>query len=1178
MSAVDSELVAAVLDAFDSDPVGAGVLIDEAVASYAYDLVVKNADVLEPLIRADVQNRVNVAKAAVGRSYVESVSKGEYPDGGLQQTAQWLAAMDAYLSDVSKADRREMWNLNGQSEQRWVSRGADGRFSAKVINTTQTLDPVGLHESKLSPSLTGSSLFPKGENGSRNWSESTDAASREKASRHQSQWDQANKYARDMYDAFPGDKKGVTVEVHVDRNGEYAPPLVFDLREARSGLPASLVHDINPVTDTLKAIRLRTESGAEEGAQERVRRFNMLGYLGAPEALQRLASVDTNSYSAAFGRSNPNNPPTASLFNRLRGASSVLGAAGMPKAAAFAALVGEMGPEAEAVLGPHVRQAAYRYRGTEKRPDAKLIRAFDSQEMRLIRGIADEKNIGANEKLLMLNQAAIQQRTGKDSSQGNPVLESAALRAGRGADSDQLKLQAASDAAVLGLMDTLPKDMFTARLSESSGHVLPSQGVIVDADGNLVSQAVGYADDHYLPFDLRNMPALRGGQYVRTRVAGGLTGEDIYASIQTGARMATVVSTSGVFSVEFDPAFRGARGNSDKAHQMYTRYLKILDAVKNSDMYIQDIPVEEKNKAADRARLVTADIPDKSLREDTFTAKQKEYVEQYRSASRKKLFKVDESTGRRTETSTEDLLKDARILAEQEPDFARSNSAAQSRAIESVYDDLFYRAQRNSVEELALNAAGYEKALETLQQQFPYFIRNVSYSPLRAMKYDPKLGFLEERKQPLTVGSRQSSSRRDSGYVSPGGLRPDSVENGFYRVEGPDRPYKGDKERLSAKTTVDRPSAPGGGAGAAGAGGAGSTGGSTPPASSSGAPKKSPLQESLEGMQQMATDQAAAGSERLQSQISILGLMNPHHTDDWTWEKARDSGKIDAAAWLVGHVADIPDLVQRDPAAATLLSDKKLFGQAIGTRFNGANFADLEDKASIDEVFPDGITDDKGAVSADKVMAHMLESAKSAASAGSILNPFADTIDANPLFDSGKPRPPQESTRLHGVSSRKSLDEFMSTSEGQALAGAESSLGSDPAAASKKMLADLNRLSEYHDAARKEVAESGDMDAFPKVLAKLSGLKESRIEELLGGAPDVASLGVDRINQAAERVQQAWTLSQVRRSIDVIEGDDETGPKVRPVVKAYSSRWAVVSKEHRLAQLVRMGQAAGLIG
>ena len=41
-------------------------------------------------------------------------------------------------------------------------------------------------------------------------------------------------------------------------------------------------------------------------------------------------------------------------------------------AGAMASIVGRLGPEAEAVLGPGMRRTAYRYRGTERRPDANM--------------------------------------------------------------------------------------------------------------------------------------------------------------------------------------------------------------------------------------------------------------------------------------------------------------------------------------------------------------------------------------------------------------------------------------------------------------------------------------------------------------------------------------------------------------------------------------------------------------------------------------------------------------------------------------------------------------------------------------------------------------------------------------------------------------------------------------
>ena len=120
------------------------------------------------------------------------------------------------------------------------------------------------------------------------------------------------------------------------------------------------------------------------------------------------------------------------------------------------------------------------------------------------------------------------------------------------------------------------------------------------------ARPLGVGDDTYLPFDYNNMKrSMRGGQYVRTRVQGGLTGEDIAAAVGNGARMATVVSSSGVHTIEFDPNLRGARGGSDKARSMYRRYLQILDAVENSGMYTQDIDPREKAKLRSRAAEIT---------------------------------------------------------------------------------------------------------------------------------------------------------------------------------------------------------------------------------------------------------------------------------------------------------------------------------------------------------------------------------------------------------------------------------------------------------------------------------------------------------------------------------------------------------------------------------------------
>ena len=71
---------------------------------------------------------------------------------------------------------------------------------------------------------------------------------------------------------------------------------------------------------------------------------------------------------------------------------------------------------------------------------------------------------------------------------------------------------------------------------------------------------------------------------------GGLTSEDIYTGLISGARRVTVVSRSGTFTMEFQPDFRGGRRHNDKARRMTRRYEQILDAVQSEQVDRQDVP------------------------------------------------------------------------------------------------------------------------------------------------------------------------------------------------------------------------------------------------------------------------------------------------------------------------------------------------------------------------------------------------------------------------------------------------------------------------------------------------------------------------------------------------------------------------------------------------------------
>jgi hypothetical protein len=257
-----------------------------------------------------------------------------------------------------------------------------------------------------------------------------------------------------------------------------------------------------------------------------------------------------------------------------------------------------------------------------------------------------------------------------------------------------------------------------------------------------------------LPFDLKNLKSLRGGQYVRTRQQGGLTGEDIYTAIRTGTRMATVVSSSGIYSVEFDPNFRGARANSDKARSMYERYLKILDAVDNSKLYVKDIDAAEKAQLKAQAQAM-------GDTDDTIFTR---FLNDRREASKY----LDEGT-------IAILQEEAHAQAESEG--LKNKGDRYARRVEEIYDEKSEEKLKERVSRLSLNAKGYDVALRTLQQQFPYFIRNVSYQPLTSKQQGE--GFLQNLNQSGKLGARQSLYSRDEGYVNPGGLRPEQTRRGF---------------------------------------------------------------------------------------------------------------------------------------------------------------------------------------------------------------------------------------------------------------------------------------------------------------------------------------------------------------------------------------------------------------
>lgn len=237
---------------------------------------------------------------------------------------------------------------------------------------------------------------------------------------------------------------------------------------------------------------------------------------------------------------------------------------------------------------------------------------------------------------------------------------------------------------------------------------------------------------------------MKGGAYVRTRTLGGLTTEDIRTGLTTGVNSIIVVSHSGVFQVDFDPEF--TKRNTNRAKAMVDRYGKILDAVQS-----------EKVTKTPLSRMERAEIEeqvDEWAQRQIGGAKPEEIREKYKelqeeAMTRPRLTKEEQEKIQQfarqgysqSELQTEKAQRDVRV-------------AERSLAIAAL--------QAKGERHYALNGNGYKDALETLQDEFPYFIKVNSI-----VDADDVFGHL-------------GMQNTDSGYVKPRFLHPEKEQHGYF--------------------------------------------------------------------------------------------------------------------------------------------------------------------------------------------------------------------------------------------------------------------------------------------------------------------------------------------------------------------------------------------------------------
>jgi hypothetical protein len=494
---------------------------------------------------------------------------------------------------------------------------------------------------------------------------------------------------------------------------------------------------------------LKARQGVEQAqVRSELKRARQLRSGGAYNTAQRTGPA-ANSMASNFEQSHNRRPNQAQSgvtesFRRLENGGHLIQSIGVGAnrpavalAGATARYVGQFGPEAEKVIGPHLRRTTYRYRGTERRPDPAVNRLAQGEAIGVLR--AEGRDGAINSQTVRL-------------ANGHTKTVSTRNESPMAALDDQQRVYATEQAAVSYFLGDKKDDRPSripkasrAELQRKSGKITPSEGILIDSTGKVAAQAVGYGEDHYLPFNLKNLGALKGGSYVRTRESGGLTTEDVYAGLMSGARAVTVVSNSGVFVLEFDDTLRGGRRYNDKAKQMVAQYGSTLDAIKSEQIKNP----ERQLKPADRARLKVQiarrvnDNPDFKL----FTSSEKDKIVENQYAA--ELLKPQLSPEQR-----KSLLREA------------SEGARDKQEADYIFRQLEEEALENKASSnYRLDGEGYAAAMDALKEQFPYYIGDVRYET-------------KDRAQSSYGGLFNSSI--DHGYVKPKFIRPEGALSGYY--------------------------------------------------------------------------------------------------------------------------------------------------------------------------------------------------------------------------------------------------------------------------------------------------------------------------------------------------------------------------------------------------------------
>lgn len=774
------------------------LLVAEAYYEALDEVLAKHASAgVEELLR-----RVSLVKRAAGREYISKAVQGDLDETTAVDACHYADDLFAYATGIRKS---ETWERNGKTFEWHGSRSADGRFSRstggakaapgsfrqyaeKDVDTErkfgQRYAPGNLKQlNRLNQNLQRPDYAP-----------GTTPEDRAAVDSYLGQYQATQDMQDELIQAFGKDKDKVRV---------------FQMIENQDG--SQRVLGPTPLTQAPKqwdpnyerqvSVAFDVAPGASPEAKELGRRINRLGAAtgientSMPKAIADLAEQITST--------DEENKTKRSL-KRLNSLGTFLRATGMgpEKVHTVLNLVG--GDDAQRLAGslePTAQRTYARYRGTEKRPDPELLRPFGSQEMELLDSAL------ANGK---------QPREVADAVANMSGAVPAAIRRRKTSESDdQMRMGVRRDLGTKHLLDEMPirAESQMGELARRAGVGLPSRGIIIDSDGDVVSQAVGAAGDHYLPFTPGGLARMDGGQYVRTRETGGFTPEDLRTLLMSNGRAAQVVSGSGVFDVELAPEVRGKRRFNDTTMGMVGRYENILDALAESGLYAVDLTPQEK-----------ADIRAEAL----------EYSGGIENADYQKRKKQKEEAlrNKRSELTTQDIE-----AIEADIDEAAKKNGISPREVADQKADAVERARDEKVRQYKLNAEGYDLALKTLQAYYPYDLRIANTTSLQDFAAQMGVGGKDDMGAALKERARAS----DAGYVPHGevltGTEQERREKGSWykqrikREEAASAPPPAGPDPLQQAAQGGAPPGEGGAGGAGAGGGVGGGGrGGLPPA------------------------------------------------------------------------------------------------------------------------------------------------------------------------------------------------------------------------------------------------------------------------------------------------------------------------------------------------------------